>query len=199
MYALMCVVMTTGKQWSAEMVHGIAEAARRRRAALGLSAAEVSKRTEVGKSLSRAVISDLETGRKRTLDVSELVTLAKALDCSPLSLLFPDALDEVEVLPGVAERAVDALGWWTGVRGVTEESARDEGIRAALDIVRAENALKLHRAALESVERSYRLSGNEFERQRADESRAYVEWLEADRQRSIETYRNATEGPGTDA
>ncbi|QCH22631.1 hypothetical protein [Mycobacteroides salmoniphilum] len=45
------------------------------------------------------MISDLETGRKQTLDISELLSLAAAHCVPPASLLFPDDAS-VEVLPG---------------------------------------------------------------------------------------------------
>jgi len=95
-------------------VRDVAEAVKARRSASGLTAAQLSAKTGVGKPLSRAVVSDLETGRKQTLDISELLTLAAALNVPPLSLLFPNVLVPVEVLPGVEMAGTDALGWFVG-------------------------------------------------------------------------------------
>src|SRR4051812_25191284 len=104
--------MTNWKPWATGMVAGVAATVKARRTLLGLTAAELAELTLVGKPLSRAVISDLETGRKKTLDVVELVTLAEALRCSPLSLLFPNALDDYEQLPGKTEPAREVLRVW---------------------------------------------------------------------------------------
>ncbi|AUN39986.1 helix-turn-helix domain-containing protein [Tsukamurella tyrosinosolvens] len=82
----------------------------------GLTAAALSDRTAaLGKRISRAVISDLETGRKQTLDVTELLVLAGALNVSPVSLVFPGPYDEaVEVVPEVRVSQFNAAQWFAG-------------------------------------------------------------------------------------
>ena len=75
-------------QWSDDLVARVASAARRQRITKGLSAAALSERTAaLGHPISRAVISDFETGRKRGLEVAELVVIARALDVPPIQLL----------------------------------------------------------------------------------------------------------------
>lgn len=187
--------MTTWRIWSDEMVSGIAAGIRRRRSDLGLTAAEVSERTAMGKPLSRAVISDLETGRKRTLDVAELVTVAYALEVSPLSLLMPDALADVEVFPGVTVPGIDVFGWWTGVGGVTDTSTRDllgkdDGVRTAFQLVEVEKTLRLLRSALQSAERAYLMSENDSDRDRAEHVRNRIGAFEAERGRLLDAYRS---------
>lgn len=186
------------------MVAGVADATRNRRSALGLTAAEVSERTEAGKPLSRAVISDLETGRKRTLDIAELVTLATALELSPLSLLVPDVLTEIEVLPGRSVPGVDVIGWWSGAGGVTENQWRDllgkdDGIQIALDLVRVEKALRLQRINLEHAERQHRLFEHDSERDRAETARARIELFEDERKRLLALYDGVIKGRSPDA
>lgn len=108
--------MTTDwRGWSDALTARVAGAVKARRAALGLTAAELSDRTVVGKPLTRAVISDLETGRKKSLEIVELLTLAAALDIPPVLLLFPGYPDAtVEVVPGSNRMCHDAAGWFAG-------------------------------------------------------------------------------------
>lgn len=98
-------------------IRRIAEAVRETRKAAGLSAAQVSDRTSaLGKPLSRAVISDLETGRKKTLDVSELIVLAAALETSPVNLVFPGAYGaEIDPIPGVKLSQYEWAQWFSGL------------------------------------------------------------------------------------
>lgn len=107
--------MTTWQEWSDTLTERVAGAVRSRRTVLGLTAAELAERTSVGKPLTRAVISDLETGRKKSLEVSELLTLAAALDIPPILLLFPGYPDgTVEVVPGAERKSIESAGWVSG-------------------------------------------------------------------------------------
>ncbi|WP_156380618.1 MULTISPECIES: XRE family transcriptional regulator [unclassified Rhodococcus (in: high G+C Gram-positive bacteria)] len=85
-----------------------------------MSGQALSDRTaELGHHISRAVISDLETGRRRGLDVADLLTLAAALDVAPAQLLFPDLpRGTVDVLPGVSQESHDAVRWVGGESGL---------------------------------------------------------------------------------
>lgn len=56
------------------------------RTARGLSAAQLADRV-AGQAVSKTVITNVESGRKRDLTVSELVLLANALQVSPLFLI----------------------------------------------------------------------------------------------------------------
>lgn len=112
------VVTTPWREWSEGLTARVAGAVKARRVALGLTAAEVAEKTAVGKPLTRAVISDLETGRKKTLEVSELLTLAAALDIPPILLLFPDypnGEEYLRVLPGEPNHSLGAAEWFSGV------------------------------------------------------------------------------------
>lgn len=138
--------MTTWKIWADEMVRRIADAVKARRLTLGLTAAELSDRTKCGKQLSRAVISDLETGRKRTLEVSEWLTLAVALEIPPPLLLFPGYPDEpVEVMPGQEVSSRQAFDWITGISDfpskthsdVTVEIVGDGRSQPGIDLIAA--------------------------------------------------------------
>lgn len=159
------------------MVEGVAEAVKTRRKALGMTAADLADETAVGKPLSRAVISDLETGRKRTLDVAELATLAEALRCSPLSLLFPNALGDYEELPGKTVPARKVLRMWID---------HDKHIGIAVDLARVERQISLRRKYLDRVER-YQPDDDH------DRLRREIKLLEDDRVRLVDAYKKAVE------
>jgi transcriptional regulator with XRE-family HTH domain len=66
-------------------------------------------------SYSRSQVANLETGRRSSVTVGELLAIAATLEVSPLQLLFPVGIDEqVEVLPGVRVTPWEAAKWFTG-------------------------------------------------------------------------------------
>ncbi|GGK48350.1 helix-turn-helix domain-containing protein [Nocardia camponoti] len=81
-----------------------------------LSAAKLAEATErCGYALTKAQISDLELGRKKTVTVPEVIALALALNVSPVQLLYPALPDgEVEVWPGHKTRSILATQWFSG-------------------------------------------------------------------------------------
>lgn len=59
--------------------------------------------------------------------MTDLLALAAALEVPPLQLLFPDLpFGEVEALPGVVERSVDAALWAGGWRGLAQFADGDQ-------------------------------------------------------------------------
>ncbi len=192
------VAMST--TWSVQ----IGAEVRRRRERAGLKFNSLSERTrELGWPVHRVALPKIESG-ERDISIRELVGIAAALDVSPLTLVFPNVLDDVEVLPGVIIAGIDVFAWWTGVGGVTDKSARDrftkdEGIRIASALVDVEKALRLNRIALKQAELSYDLHGHDSERDRADQVRDRIERIGAERERLVDAYRNATEERSTDA
>ncbi|MCC8930382.1 helix-turn-helix domain-containing protein [Rhodococcus sp. I2R] len=89
-----------------------------------LSAAKLAERTtDIGFGISRNVLAELENGRKKSVDVAELLVLAAALGVSPAQLMFPDLpKGEVEVLPGLPQESHDALRWFSGEAGLLKPS-----------------------------------------------------------------------------
>lgn len=63
--------------------------------------------------ITRDTIANLESGRKRVIDIAELIVLAKALDVAPVSLLYARTSD-VEQSPGVVTSGLDATLWFAG-------------------------------------------------------------------------------------
>ena len=69
----------------------------------------------LGHPISRAAIANYESGRKKGLDVAELLVIAAALQIPPLTLLFPQLPDgPIEVLPGIETTSWDAAAWLSG-------------------------------------------------------------------------------------
>ena len=72
---------------------------------------------ELGVPIRRSVLANLESGRRSTLSVAELLVLARALGVAPLMLLFPiGAAETIEVLPGEEVPVFAAARWFTGER-----------------------------------------------------------------------------------
>jgi hypothetical protein len=94
-----------------------------RRMATAIKAARASRSAQwladeterLGYPISRAAIANYESGRKKGLDVAELLVLAAALRIPPLTILFPELPDgQVEVLPGVQTTNWDGAAWFSG-------------------------------------------------------------------------------------
>jgi transcriptional regulator with XRE-family HTH domain len=83
----------------------------------GRSAQDVADRTaELGYPISRTQIANYESGRKKNLDIAELLILAAALDVPPLVLLYPDLpAGKVEIIPNEPGNSFDAYLWATGI------------------------------------------------------------------------------------
>lgn len=63
----------------------------------------------LGFPLTRDTLANIENGRKKSVEIPELIVLAKALGVPPLSLIYPDLVDTpVEALPGVDTTAGEA-------------------------------------------------------------------------------------------
>lgn len=69
----------------------------------------------LGHPVPRSVIANLESGRRETITVAELLVLARALEVPPVQLVFPlGSTEEVEILPGRRVATDDAMLWFTG-------------------------------------------------------------------------------------
>lgn len=97
--------------WSDQLRAHVASAIRARREERGLSASALADGT--GGVITRDTIANLESGRKRVLDIAELIVLAKALGVAPISLLYARTND-VEQSPGVVMSGLDATLWFAG-------------------------------------------------------------------------------------
>ncbi|MEB3032296.1 helix-turn-helix domain-containing protein [[Mycobacterium] nativiensis] len=105
--------MTTEEtpSWADQLRAHIASAVRAKRDDRGMSLNALADATDG--LVTRDTIANLESGRKRVIDVAELILLAKALDVAPVSLLYARTSD-VEQSPGVDTSGLDATLWFAG-------------------------------------------------------------------------------------
>jgi hypothetical protein len=81
-----------------------------------MSAQQLADRTaQLGMPIPRSVLANLESGRRETVSVAEVMVLAAALDVSPIELMCPVGFDEkTEMLPGRMMDPREAVRWFTG-------------------------------------------------------------------------------------
>jgi transcriptional regulator with XRE-family HTH domain len=102
--------------WSAQLTARVAEQIRTARTAAGLTVAQTADAcAALGAPVPKSTITNLELGRRASVDLAEFLVLAKALDVPPITLLFPlGAAATVELLPGQPVPTWEALAWFTG-------------------------------------------------------------------------------------
>jgi transcriptional regulator with XRE-family HTH domain len=119
-------------QWVEGLHRRVAEAIRDARK--GHSAQWLADETErLGYPISRSAIANYESGRKKTLDIAELLVVAEALDVPPVMLLFPaqpDAL--VEALPEQCVPSIIAAEWFSGGAALPSGQDKPESKSATL-------------------------------------------------------------------
>jgi transcriptional regulator with XRE-family HTH domain len=115
MRASVCVMSTQPEDWSAALHQRIADAVKAARQGRFTAQQLADACEQLGYPISRSMIANIESGRKDSLDVAELLILAAALEVPPVWLLFSNLPDgEVESLPGFREPAAAAMRWFTG-------------------------------------------------------------------------------------
>ncbi|MEV6046470.1 helix-turn-helix domain-containing protein [Streptomyces xanthochromogenes] len=136
-------------EWEDHVMATVAGEVRRRRKELRWSAQDLADRCEeIGYPIPRNVIANMESGRRATLPLVEIMVLAKALRMTPVSLIYPVGyVSEVRSLPYEdPQPAWDALQWFTGQSpdfGTADSMldhflAHDDELRAALAAVESE-------------------------------------------------------------
>lgn len=129
--------MTTS-DWSPAFTARVAEQMRTARRAAGLTAAGASDAcARLGLPVPKTTITNLETGRRTSIDLAEFLVLAEVYGVPPITLLFPlGAEATVAVLPGREVPTWDAVAWFTGE--AEQDSPPTEGsAREVLDTFRA--------------------------------------------------------------
>ncbi|MFD4922327.1 helix-turn-helix domain-containing protein [Streptomyces goshikiensis] len=160
----------TPEQWSTAFTGRIAQRLREARKAAGLTMAEFAQGCAARgvPELTEHSIKNLESGRKTSISVADVVVLADVLGVPPVTLLFPlGSSATVEVLPGRELSTWDAVAWFTG-ESPLEETAPKGSPRDVLDIFRQHGDLvaaaqssyalarKRRRAASTTLDRSRR-------------------------------------------
>jgi transcriptional regulator with XRE-family HTH domain len=107
-------------EWTDQVMATVAAEVRRRRKELGLSAQELADAcADLGHPIPRNVIANMESGRRSTLPLVDVIVLAAALDTAPILLLYPlGYTTEVQKLPLTDSVTTwEALHWFTGETG----------------------------------------------------------------------------------
>jgi hypothetical protein len=131
------------KTWGEAMANRVGEMIRTRREADDKSGQWLSDRTaELGNRVSRSTISELETGRRKSITIEDLIVLAAALRIAPLILLYPDGgdCDEIEYLPGQIVERVTATRRFTGI----SQEIIDNYEKAVSELLEASRELRDH-------------------------------------------------------
>lgn len=91
----------------------------------------------LGHAIPRSVLANLESGRRETVSVPELLVIAQALNVAPILLLFPLGYEpDAEVRPGCWTRAWDAAEWFAGRRDVPPAPLHDDKVAVGEPVYR---------------------------------------------------------------
>jgi transcriptional regulator with XRE-family HTH domain len=106
----------------------------------------LSDRTaELGHRVSRSTISEIETGRRKSITVTDLILLAWALRVPPIRLLYPELPDgRVEIIPGWPASSIEAATWFSG-----ETTHDTEQVAEQAEVYRGSRLVQLARERLE--------------------------------------------------
>ncbi|PZT74165.1 MULTISPECIES: helix-turn-helix domain-containing protein [unclassified Streptomyces] len=128
----------TNTDWSPSFTARVAEQMRRARKAAGLTVSEAAEAcASLGLAVPKTTITNLETGRRSSIDLAEFLVLAAVYQVPPVSLLFPLGTDaSVAVLPGRKVPTWEAVSWFTG-ESPLEKPAPEGSARDVLDTYRA--------------------------------------------------------------
>ncbi|MFC4033694.1 helix-turn-helix domain-containing protein [Streptomyces polygonati] len=129
--------------WDAQLAATVAAEVRRRRKELGMSAQDLADACEqIGYPVPRNVIANMESGRRTTLPLPDVMVLAEALDTNPICLLYP--VGYAETAPMLPDR--DPVNTWTVLSWFTGEQNTGNGDALSL--------YRLHQAVVESAQRA---------------------------------------------
>jgi len=80
--------------------------------------------SESGVPLTRSVVANLESGRRPTVSLAEIIAAAAILEVSPVGLIFGGS-SEVDILQEFTAPADATLGWFCGVGPLAGGDFRD--------------------------------------------------------------------------
>ncbi|HEY5834259.1 helix-turn-helix domain-containing protein [Streptomyces sp.] len=132
-------------EWQAQVAATVAAEVRRRRKELGMSAQDLADACEeIGYAIPRNVIANMESGRRTTLPLPDVMVLAEALHTHPICLIYP--VGHVPKAPLLPDR--DSVDTWTALSWFTGEQNTGDGEPLSL--------YRLHRSVVDSAERATR-------------------------------------------
>jgi transcriptional regulator with XRE-family HTH domain len=186
----------TNPDWSPSFTARVAEQMRRARKAAGLTVAEAAEAcASLGLSVPKTTITNLETGRRSSIDLAEFLVLAEVYEVPPVSLLFPLGTDaSVAVLPDREVPTWEAVSWFTGETPL-DKPAPEGSARDVLDTYRTHSdAVATALASSRLAKERRRKAGITLDAARRDallETAASYEQLAFDDCRELREFRNA--------
>jgi len=144
----------TSSEWVGGIAALLGAQVRKYRKERRLTAQQLSDAcAELGADVPASVINNVETGRRSSFDVAELLVVAEALGIAPVNLLFPlGRQDTVEVLPGRVIPVWEAVAWFTDETPLAK-AAPEGSPRAVVD------AFRVHADMVTTAQTSQRLLG----------------------------------------
>jgi transcriptional regulator with XRE-family HTH domain len=187
--------------WSPRFTARVAEQMRHARKAAGLTVAEAAEAcTALGLAIPKTTITNLEIGRRSSIDLAEFLVLAEVYKVPPISLLFPlDTEASVAVLPDREVATWEAVAWFTGETPL-EKPAPQGSAREVLDTFRAHSdavatAVASTRLAKER-RRKASITLDSGRRETLLEAAASYEQLAFDDCRELQEFRHAMHARG---
>lgn len=109
------LVGMSNEEWAAEQTRRIGDEIKRLR---GKRTGQwLSDRTaELGQRVSRSTISEIETGRRKSITVTDLILLAAALNTTPVALVYPGPYTRpIKFTPNQEVPEIWAAQWFSGL------------------------------------------------------------------------------------
>ncbi|MFD4878333.1 helix-turn-helix domain-containing protein [Streptomyces sp. NPDC058420] len=139
-------------EWEDRVKANVAGEVRRRRKEMGWSAQDLADRcVELGHPIPRNVIANMESGRRATLPLVDVIVLAAALETYPVCLIFPVGyVERTQELP-----FQDLVPTWDALRRFTGDEdipLHDAGLVPDFEV--HDNLVRTALAALEEAEQA---------------------------------------------
>lgn len=160
--------------WAARLALSVAREVRRHRQAQGLSAQQLADRcARIGMPIQRSVLANLESGRRTTVNLAEVLVLATALQVPPGVLIFPVGYEQqAEVLPGAFIEPASAVEWLSG-RTLFSDEAAEDFFETPLGLIRLhQDAATALRRAIQTRDHAVR-ELTRAQKQHSDDARAF--------------------------
>ncbi|GAA4980706.1 hypothetical protein GCM10023205_57210 [Yinghuangia aomiensis] len=175
--------------WSTQLLEAVGTQVRNYRKQLGMTAQDLADAcAELGLEIPVKAVTNIETGRRASLGVGELLVLARALNVGPVGLVFPlGHRATVEAFPGREIPVWDAVAWFTEETPLEEPAPRGSA-RATID------AFRMHAQAAYTAITSLRIC--EERRRTPGTSVVHAEAMLADDVRALHEIRSRMSASG---
>lgn len=179
------VFMTQSAPWPTDLTRTIGWQVRRYRELRGMSAERLAEAVQsAGLTYTRSQVTNLESGRRTTITIGEVLVLAQVLELPPLLLIFPVGdVDSVEVVPGKELDSWAAAKWFAGEAALSDSSQDEKAWRVngrPLDLYRQhDEAVSMGTLAAELIAQQAAAGEPGNEQAAAERAR----WAEVNRER----------------